>query len=392
MVPTRFFFASLTLATLVGCALPAVPDALDDDLAAVDVATWPVADGSSEAIGVLALLNDGATTVDLLDFDIALDSRAAGNLVGHRDGGDDLFGTSDDDLFGDMTEVDDVRWVGASAIGKLAAYATDNGYVPLEDEVLGTWDGVQFTVSEAEATVAFANAASHDLLDYDLGLDRRAVDSIVAAQPIASVAQLAGLYYVGHTALATLKDEALVSPEPEPCVLSVVGSTDADAADFTELMALSTTMDWAFSEVIALQANGCDAWLDDADAAAAMTVALWNAASFVDWDELPADYRDVGPFVAGGADFTELLDDSLTAVDERILDGDWNPADSAQGQALFDARFDLVDGMRGDLDAKPGAWIEQHIVMDMAECSEEAAALIDTRDGSILLVHENPHC
>ena len=54
--------------------------------------------------------------------------------------------------------------------------------------------------------------------------------------------------------------------------------------------------------------------------------------------------------------------------------------------------FDLVDAMRGDVDDNPGAFVEQHIGMDMAECSEEAAALIDTRTGAILKVHENPHC
>ncbi len=391
------FSIALSFILLVGCVAPSGPDA---DLVAVDVVTFPVADGSPEAIGILALLNDGDTTDALLDFDVALDARAAGNLIAHRDGGDDLFGTSDDDLFGDMAEVDAVRWVGNSAINKMAAYALEHGYVPVEDDVLGTWDGVQFTTTEAEATIDFANDASHDLLDHDLGLDRRAADSIVAAQPIASVAQLAGLYYVGNTALNILKDAALAidevveepEPEPETCELVVTASSNAAADDFSTLVDLATTLDWPFSEVIALQATGCDSWWTDADASEAMTVALWNAAFFIDYEEMPASYREIDAFTAGGAEFTELLDDSLTAIDERILDGDWDPADTTEGQALYDARFDLVDAMRGDVDDNPGAFVEQHIGMDMAECSEEAAALIDTRTGAILMVHENPHC
>ena len=48
--------------------------------------------------------------------------------------------------------------------------------------------------------------------------------------------------------------------------------------------------------------------------------------------------------------------------------------------------------LAGPYPPRLGAWVEQSITMDMAECSEEATALIDTRDGSILLVHEFPHC
>jgi hypothetical protein len=88
-------------------------------------------------------------------------------------------------------------------------YVLSLGLVPSDDDLLGSWDGVSFTVSEADATVAFANAASHDLLDHDLSLDRRAANSIVAAQPIESVEHLAGLYYVGRSALTTLKSSAI---------------------------------------------------------------------------------------------------------------------------------------------------------------------------------------
>ncbi|MEE2829399.1 MAG: hypothetical protein VX498_09435, partial [Myxococcota bacterium] len=67
---------------------------------------------------------------------------------------------------------------------------------------------VTFTALEAEATLNLANDASYEELDLDLGLDRRAADSIVAAQPILTIDELAGLYFVGTTALQALLDAA----------------------------------------------------------------------------------------------------------------------------------------------------------------------------------------
>ena len=94
----------------------------------------------------------------------------------------------------------------------MITYVSRQGLVPNDGDFLGTWDDVGFTVAEAEATLAFANKASYDLLDVDLELDRRAASSIIAAQPVESIEHLAGLYYVGHTALSTLKDEAVGTP------------------------------------------------------------------------------------------------------------------------------------------------------------------------------------
>ena len=51
-------------------------------------------------------------------------------------------------------------------------------------------------------------------MDDTLGLDSRAANSIVAAQPVPSVAHLAGLYYVGGSALGVLLDEAVTPTEP----------------------------------------------------------------------------------------------------------------------------------------------------------------------------------
>ena len=88
-------------------------------------------------------------------------------------------------------------------------FAESIGFVPTGTDYLGTWDGVDFTVNEADTTVGFVNSASEEQLDVDLGLNVRAVNSILDAGEIASVAELAELYYVGKSALRTLKSAAL---------------------------------------------------------------------------------------------------------------------------------------------------------------------------------------
>jgi hypothetical protein len=191
-------FATLT----VGCA----DSASSSD--GLETTRFALAEGSPEAIGLLEFLNTPTTSVDVLDKQVPLNRRTARNLVHHRDGFDGTAGTYDDNLFDTLAEVDAVRWVGPAAMDSLVTFALNQNWVPSGDDTLGNWDGVTFTVAEAAATLAFANEASLDLLDYDLGLDRRAAMAIVSGQPIASIEALAGLYYVGKSALDILKAAA----------------------------------------------------------------------------------------------------------------------------------------------------------------------------------------
>lgn len=168
-----------------------------------------IVEGSPEAVGVLAFLNDASTTFEVLDDEVRLDRRAAESLIEHRDGPDGLHGTADDLLYQSIAEVDRRYFVGTAALMALADWAWEHGWVPSDaDEVIGTWDGVTFTTAEAEAVLELANTAEAAFLDDEVGLDRRAVDSILDARPIATVADLADLYYVGGTALRRLKDVA----------------------------------------------------------------------------------------------------------------------------------------------------------------------------------------
>ncbi|MCA9606596.1 MAG: hypothetical protein KC619_13415 [Myxococcales bacterium] len=166
-----------------------------------------------EGYAILRLLNDGETaTLAFLDDDVALDRRAATNLVNHRDGWDGVFGTADDDLFDSIAEVDAVSYVGTSALEKLRRFAVENDYLPGDDELLGRYDGVDFTWSEAERVLEFVNGASEAELA-EASVPSRAITSIVEARPIASVEQLAGLYWVGTATLEHLLD-AVAEPGP----------------------------------------------------------------------------------------------------------------------------------------------------------------------------------
>lgn len=192
-----FLRLALVLA-LTGCALsPEGPEAADT------AATQALSERQAE--GVLALVNDVETDFELLDVDVALDRRAASNIIARRDGADAEAGTDDDRPFESIDELDAVSYVGPSALRRLEEYAADFGFVPTDDSPHGTYDGVAFTYGEADAVLAFINAASNEGLR-EGGVPSRAVTSILAARPVESMEVLASLYWVGPRTLETLRD------------------------------------------------------------------------------------------------------------------------------------------------------------------------------------------
>lgn len=182
----------------------------DDDLVELDPArsSW---EGTPEGVGLVEFINDEATTFEVLDITVGLDRRAAGNLIAHRDGGDRAWGTTDDDIYNTVDEIDAVRFVGPRTIDRMVGFAAKSGWVPGAEDILGIYDGVSFTVDQADATLALTNSLTIDELDHDLGLHARAAESIALAQPIATVDELSRLYYVGRSALTELKALATAS-------------------------------------------------------------------------------------------------------------------------------------------------------------------------------------
>ncbi len=114
----------LAAASAGGCAMEEElsPDGQDE----VGVVPGGKADGSDfsacELGAVVSWLNEGTSVDEVIAAGVH--SRAARNIVAHRDGADALFGTADDDLFDDIEEVDDVYYVGPVAIEQLVAFVS----------------------------------------------------------------------------------------------------------------------------------------------------------------------------------------------------------------------------------------------------------------------------
>lgn len=182
-----FRFAIALLAALAGFGCAQVED--------LEIDTAPLISGTPGAVGVVRFVNDPGTSFALLDENVALDRRAAEGLIAGRP-------------FADVAEVDDVSFVGPVAMEHLFAYAEGNGFVPEGDDLLGVYDGVPFTVIEADRALNLVNGVSDGVLRVEVGLDSRAVNSIMNARPILSMPELGELYYVGPAMLGRIKDYA----------------------------------------------------------------------------------------------------------------------------------------------------------------------------------------
>lgn len=193
----------LTLASLSACESAEPESANDYGKADSPFGVADLVPGSAPQIGLLRFVNDPSTTLEVLDDDAKLRRNAAENLIEHRDGSGIL-----SNPFDSVEEIDDVPRVGAATMQDLLDYAFDNGFVPEGDDVLGTYDGVTFSVREARAVVSLVNLSSAVTLDDDIALDGRAVDAILEARPLQTVLTLSELSFVGKSALEKLKERA----------------------------------------------------------------------------------------------------------------------------------------------------------------------------------------
>lgn len=373
MTTRRLCFLAL-LAPLAACA--------DDGLGTSEDAVY---EGTPEAVGVLRFLNGPDADVATLDVDAALDVRAARNIVAHVRGADGVLGTADDDLLADLAELDAIAQVGPATIDRILAFVESIGGVP-RIEV----EGVLLTDADAAAMVAVANLASLVQLDEGAALDSRAASNIVAARPIADVAGLAAVPYVGASALDRLRRYAPTWTAPAGCDVSLTPRADAAVTDFDELLRLATTGDWPYAEIVALQAPAC---LDLGDAAtrADLTAAL-VAETSIDW-QYPADVRPTAGILGPGAGlYLSLTGDSLLAIEEHVADGAWDPNGTPAHAELYARRGALYQTLTERPTATPSAFYELRLRIEAAECSQIASALLDPTDGRIWVIHHFPGC
>lgn len=208
----------LSVVLTTGCAeIASDKDTHFDTEFTAETGVLALTPGTPQAVGVLNLLNDPATTLEVLDHDAKLNSRAAQGIVHHRNGPDGEFGTRDDAPFDSIREIDSIRYVGPVALSRLAYWAQSQGFVPTDDDYLGTYDGLDFTVREASQVVHRANTLDARRLDDFAGLDKRAVNSIIEARPIESLEELANLYFVGRSGLARLRDYDGLTKSGQDC-------------------------------------------------------------------------------------------------------------------------------------------------------------------------------
>ena len=127
-------FASVIgiLSTLV----VSVPGCVDDEIEDGEAEAFPggkadggIDEGSPEALGVLALVNDAQLTAPSLKSAAHVTARVANNIVKHRNGADGVAGTADDDRFDTLAELDAIPYVGPSTLEALLGAARDKGLV-----------------------------------------------------------------------------------------------------------------------------------------------------------------------------------------------------------------------------------------------------------------------
>ncbi|MFT7625119.1 MAG: hypothetical protein ACI9WU_004310, partial [Myxococcota bacterium] len=87
-----------------------------------------VEEHSWEAACVLSFANKG--TLAQLDDDARLWRIAAEGIVEWRAGSDTIEGTDDDRVYSNLDELDDIRWIGWIAFGRMSDFAAENGFCP----------------------------------------------------------------------------------------------------------------------------------------------------------------------------------------------------------------------------------------------------------------------
>ena len=241
----------------------------------------------------LEMLNHESTDLDVLDHDAALMSKAATELIAHRDGLDGFFGTLDDDLFETMDEVDAVKYVGPSAIAKLKTFA-ETWVAPIPGQV------------EEDPYVNVLAMLNHEtttlkVLDIDVGLTSTAAGKIIAHRD-------------GPDGLLATADDDLFDTMDEVDDVKYVGSSTLDKI-------IEFGLTWSVP-VPGGNTSGVDQTLLDMlnHATTSLTILDIDAGLTVTAAKHLIDHRDGTDGVFGTAD--DDLYDSVEEVDDVKYVGD----------------------------------------------------------------------
>ena len=195
----RPLFFGFAIVGAVACAQDLDVEDGEGDRFGSGKADGGVEEGSPEARGVLALVNDGEVGVEELDVAAGLSSRAARNIIEYRDGGE---------RFDDLAELDAIPYVGPATLEQLVGYARETGRVvalPRVEVVFSpqpaasahtrrvaqlirgaeaTVDIAMYSLSDADVSAAIAEAAERGVrvrVLFETANDDRKLDA--AARP-----------------------------------------------------------------------------------------------------------------------------------------------------------------------------------------------------------------
>jgi DNA uptake protein ComE-like DNA-binding protein len=239
--------------------------------------------------------------------------------------------------------------------------------------------------AEAKSLIA-ANEATLAQLDAGAGLDSRAAANLVAARPLASFAALASVKYVAKTAVEHLAAWAPTFTAPK-CYLALADSIDQNAADLSELLVLATTIDAPAYEMVAVHATGCPNVLDSENQPALISA----LEARINWRYAPGTKL---PFVvtalaAGDSGFVNDLHGAQQVINDNVTGGTWVPSSSPTGAALYARLPQLITA----LTPSSVAGVDQiGIVLDADECSQRIEAIIDVHTLEIRIIHKLSEC
>jgi phosphatidylserine/phosphatidylglycerophosphate/cardiolipin synthase-like enzyme len=153
---TGFAILSLVVGVATGCATDdlEIEDGEGDRFPA-GKADGGLEDGTPEARGVLALVNDRAVTVGELDHAAGLSARVARNIIAHRDGAGGSFDT--------LAELDGVPYVGPATLQQLLAYARETGRVVPVPRVEVVFSPQPAATTHTKKIAEWIRAADHSI-------------------------------------------------------------------------------------------------------------------------------------------------------------------------------------------------------------------------------------
>jgi hypothetical protein len=155
---------------------------------------------------LLTFLNDPQTSFEVLDSKVGLDSRAARQIIAHRDGPDWQSMTADDNPIDSLEELESIDRVGPGTIWELERWID----TPQDGWVV---EGVPFTDCQAELVVEWTNSVEDWEIE-ELAIQDRAIDTLLAERPYSHILDLAEGHGIGAVALTELRDSA--APELSP--------------------------------------------------------------------------------------------------------------------------------------------------------------------------------